>query len=52
MKIEMTLVVDEPTDVDTTDSTGLTEQAFERLSDALMACGFSIDQGPTQVVGS
>jgi hypothetical protein len=45
MKITLTLEV-EPEDTDEGDRTGLTEEAFNRLSDALQDSGFGIVEGP------
>lgn len=53
MKIEMTLFVPEPEDIDEENvNTGLTEAAYNRLYDAVTDAGFEFDDGPTKVRGS
>lgn len=49
MKITMTLNVPDPADVDEDDPTGLTNPAYDRLSDAIGEAGFEWEQGPDKV---
>lgn len=42
MKITLTLFVDDEADVDTSDRTGITNPAYERLVDAIAESGFSV----------
>lgn len=46
MKIQLTLEVDDPDDIDPTHSTGITSDAYDHLSEALADAGFSIFAGP------
>jgi len=49
MEIRLTLSVDDDEMVDAGDSTGLTNEAFEQLTDALSSLGYSFVNGPTAV---
>lgn len=49
MQLDLSLLVDDPADEDQDDTTGLTNDAYSRLVDALADAGFSIDDGPTPV---
>ena len=46
--IELILAPDED-DVDETDGTGLTSEAFDNLSEALIRLGYDFVSGPTRV---
>jgi hypothetical protein len=46
MRIRLILEVDNPDDEDEGSDTGLTETAYNRLTDALAHVGFSIVDGP------
>lgn len=52
MKIKVILSPADPDDADASDSTGLTEEAYNRLTDALIRAGFDIEDiesGPDKV---
>ncbi len=48
MQVNLKLDVD-PSDADESHSTGLTSEAFDRLTDALAQAGFEIADGPDRV---
>lgn len=48
MKITLTLEVD-PSDVDRSNSTGLTAAAYDRLDTAVADAGFAVVDGPDRV---
>lgn len=49
MKIRLTLVVEDDELVDEDDDSGLTEAAYNALSDAVADAGFSILTGPDKM---
>lgn len=46
MKVTLTLDVVDPDDVDAEHSMGITNDAYERLTDRLVEAGFEIVSGP------
>jgi hypothetical protein len=52
MKIELVLSVMNPEDADADNPTGLTNAAFELLTETLSSIGYEIDEGPDKLVGA
>lgn len=52
MKITLTLLVPDEQDVDLTHPMGITAEAHDRLTDALISSDFEIADGPEQVIES
>jgi hypothetical protein len=50
MKIRLTLEVENPQDVDDESRTGLTEDAYDSLVDALADLGLGVVDGPTAMI--
>lgn len=48
-KFQLVVVPADDEDLSETDPTGLTREAYDRLSDAIADAGFSIESGPTVV---
>lgn len=51
MKITLTLKTTDPDDNDPGHAMGITEDAYERLTEALLQAGFEIASGPDRVDG-
>lgn len=49
MKINLTLKPMDPDDVDAEHSMGITSDAYDNLTEALMQAGFEIVSGPTRL---
>lgn len=51
MQIELTLEVEDDSDVDSDHEMGITNDAYDRLYEAITNEGFSFVDGPTRVLG-